>query len=577
MGSGIVPGLRLSPHLTLVQAVGQGAMGKVWLAEDTRHGRVAVKFLAYGRQKDPTSVARFNREFATASTIDSPHVIRMIEYGVMEGDVPFIVMELVQGQTLEDRLEGDEALSLPEIVAVLRQVGHALDAAHVRGIVHRDVKPENILLQANHGGIHVKVLDFGLAKPWLRHTLTGSGVAMGTPDYMSPEQVLGGKHVDHRADLWALAVIAYRLLCGDFPFLADSVHALMFMICRGTFARPSSFGAPPAFDEWFERAFNKDIAQRFGSAAEMLDALEQAVSTLDEEQQMTIRARAATHALTSGVSDDGMTRVRRPSPAVPSDAKTRPLQRPSEVNELARYEVFGVSDDEKTSLLVPRRDSKRGGRAAPSDRAHASERAPASQRPREDPRNSVSGAPTRERPRPRMPDKRGEEAGIGPMLALIVSAMAIGFGVAAAWKNGLFDRWLAWRHRAPAPAAAPPATTASSSAEAETTATPTTNESPAASGAPDENAFLTVHCRPVCQVWVGNQALGLSPIDRAPVPSGRHRVVVYRDPVGSKVLMVDLEPGEHESYDVTMRDPIGQPTPAEPADAPPSATPAPPP
>ena len=559
MASGIFPGMRLAPHLTLVQALGQGAMGKVWLADDARHGRVAVKFLAYGRQRDPLAIARFEREFATASTIESPHVVRMIELGNMADGVPYIVMELLEGENLEERLERPEvALKLQEIVAIVRQVGHALDAAHVRGIVHRDVKPENIVLLANRESMHVKVLDFGLAKPWLRHTLTGSGVAMGTPDYMSPEQVLGGKHVDHRADLWALAVITYRLLCGDFPFQADSVHALMFIICRGQFARPSSFGAPEAFDRWFEHAFHPNIKHRFNSAAEMCVELDRATDMLDDQSQTAIMGRAAMHALGSvGESDDGKTRVRRPAPRVEE-----------------RHEAFDASDDEKT-MLRQQPESIRGlvERSAPNPAnsrpaslhpapSHPANSHPATSHPATSHPASNHPAPSNHPPsihpasvRPRA---KTEDAGVGPMLALIVAAMALGFGVAAAWKHRLFDDLLAaaGRNADPKKLEAPPERELPPSSQPSATPAPLPPPPPepstAASVQPDAKAFLTVRCTPGCGVWIGRKPLGLSPVVDAPVPPGKHRVVVYRDKVGSKVLKVDIEPGERVSYDISM-------------------------
>jgi serine/threonine-protein kinase len=160
---------------------------------------------------------------------------------------------------------------------LLRQIAHALDAAHARGIVHRDIKPENVLLCVEGRKTIVKVLDFGLAKPWgvTGHSLTQTGVLMGTPYFMSPEQLVkGGKNIDGRADLWALAAVAYRVLFGAQPFEAESLHALVFEILKGQFQPVTSVGGAPQLESFFARAFSVDREERFSTARELVDDLE---------------------------------------------------------------------------------------------------------------------------------------------------------------------------------------------------------------------------------------------------------------------------------------------------------------
>jgi len=225
-------GSMVTPSLRLLRPLGQGAMGSVWVAEQVDlGGHVAVKFIAAKKSRDPDTVARFNREAASAAGIDNPHVVQILEHGTTGDGTPFLVMELLDGETLGERLVRLGTVSLQEAKEVLSQVGEALDAAHRLGIVHRDIKPDNLFLTAREFGL-VKVFDFGAAKQWQdqNDALTRTGVVVGTPEYMSPEQVLGTRDVDYRSDLWALAAVVYRMIVGSVPFTADTPHALFLSI-----------------------------------------------------------------------------------------------------------------------------------------------------------------------------------------------------------------------------------------------------------------------------------------------------------------------------------------------------------
>jgi serine/threonine-protein kinase len=166
---------------------------------------------------------------------------------------------------------------LPDVVTIVAQVCKALAKAHAAGIVHRDIKPDNVFLIDSDGDVFVKVLDFGIAKRAEDAALnmTSTGTMVGTPYYMSPEQVLSSKAVDFRCDLWALAVVAYNAITGTLPFVAETLGALCVAISNGSFTPPSRLrpGLPPALDHWFEKALHRDPEQRFGSAKQLAEAL----------------------------------------------------------------------------------------------------------------------------------------------------------------------------------------------------------------------------------------------------------------------------------------------------------------
>ncbi|HEU4407599.1 MAG TPA: serine/threonine-protein kinase [Polyangiaceae bacterium] len=263
----------------LVRLLGQGGMGSVWAADHLRLGtQVAVKFLSPALATEAGPVVRFQHEAMSAAQIKSPHVVQIFDHGVFAGERPYIVMELLEGEDLGRRLERAGPLGLDELARVVAQVCRALAKAHAAGIVHRDLKPDNIFLLDQDGELFVKVLDFGVAKRTnLPHSLdmTDSGLLVGTPNYMSPEQVLDLRPIDQRADLWALGVVAYRCLLGRVPFEGSSLGAVCVAIERGVFEPPSRGRAdvPPELDAWFAKALSRDPAARFGSAREMAEAL----------------------------------------------------------------------------------------------------------------------------------------------------------------------------------------------------------------------------------------------------------------------------------------------------------------
>jgi serine/threonine-protein kinase len=201
-------------------------------------------------------------------------VVNILDYATTPTGLPYIVMELLEGEDLEARIRGDRTLCLEDSSRVFVQICKALTKAHALGIVHRDIKPENVFLFDHEGDLFVKVLDFGIAKG---ETLSPSIIVettLGTPSFMSPEQLFLPKEVDHRSDLWSAAVVVYRCLTGRLPFDSDNLVARGLAIRRGAFAAPSSHDSalPRALDAWFKKALSFDPAARFQSASEMAHA-----------------------------------------------------------------------------------------------------------------------------------------------------------------------------------------------------------------------------------------------------------------------------------------------------------------
>jgi serine/threonine-protein kinase len=269
----------IADKFRLKRRLGRGGMGSVWAADHLAlNSEVAVKIIDPAIATNEEALGRFLREAQAAAALRSPHVVQTFDYGVHDG-VPFIAMELLEGQSLAQRLEQVGRLSLEETAKILAQVGRAIARAHEVGIVHRDLKPDNIFLVKNDDEEIAKVLDFGIAKATGNalgnSSQTRTGAILGTPYYMSPEQVEGNRGVDHRADLWSLAIIAFECVTGHRPFESEALGDLILQICVRPIRKPSSVlpGTPASFDEWYEKATQRDPANRFQSARELTNAL----------------------------------------------------------------------------------------------------------------------------------------------------------------------------------------------------------------------------------------------------------------------------------------------------------------
>jgi serine/threonine-protein kinase len=275
--SGLVAG-----KYEVVRLIGRGGMGSVWEGRHASIGtRFAIKFIdkEYAESEDARS--RFVNEARAAATIQSKHAIQIFDHGVTDEGRPYLVMELLTGEPLDKRLERLGRIPLPETARILGQVCRALQRAHDAGIIHRDLKPENIFLvrSLDDDDESAKVLDFGIAKikgpPGQLTSSTKTGAVLGTPYYMSPEQARGLRNLDYRSDLWSLGIIAYKCVTGVLPFDGESVGDLLVKICTAPPPTPSMTvpGLPATFDAWFFRALEREPKDRFGSAAELSDAL----------------------------------------------------------------------------------------------------------------------------------------------------------------------------------------------------------------------------------------------------------------------------------------------------------------
>jgi eukaryotic-like serine/threonine-protein kinase len=256
-----------------------GGMGEIWKAEHLTLGTTAaVKLVDTADRDNPHEIlARFQLEARAAAQLRSPHVVQILDHGV-DGHVAFMVMELLEGESLEGRLERRGKLPPDEVAYILSEVCLAMEQAHAAGVIHRDLKPSNIFLARQPDGrIVTKVLDFGIAKvlktPRESRFQTQAGVVVGTPSYMSPEQVLG-KPLDARSDLWALSVIAFECIAGQRLINGETLGEIFLQICAAPLPAPSTLGTvPPSFNAWFERATARDPERRFQTATEFAAAL----------------------------------------------------------------------------------------------------------------------------------------------------------------------------------------------------------------------------------------------------------------------------------------------------------------
>jgi serine/threonine kinase PknH len=258
-------------------------MGEVYRAYDTVHQRVvAIKLLLGSLSADPEYRARFEREARIAASLREQHIIPIHRFGEIDGRL-FIDMRLVDGEDLGKVLARDGALDPRRAVGIVAQIAAALDAAHDANLVHRDVKPANVLLADHASGMadSVYLVDFGIARDSTTNTsLTVTGAAVGTPDYMAPERFTAGR-IDRRADIYALGCLLYEMLAGRKPFAGGEYPALLFKHLNAEPPKPSAAraGIPVALDAVVARSMAKNPDERFGTAGELAAAAEQALTS----------------------------------------------------------------------------------------------------------------------------------------------------------------------------------------------------------------------------------------------------------------------------------------------------------
>ncbi len=412
-------GTILSEKYRVTREIGRGGMAAVYEAENIGIGkRVAIKVLAQELTTSQVVVERFFREARAAAAIRSPYICDVYDSGRLEEGPPFLVLELLEGESLYERMTKVRYFDIPTTLAIASQVCRGLTKAHAANIVHRDLKPENIFIGKDEdGALLAKILDFGLAKFYTpldgsgdakQSRLTREGAVFGTPAYMSPEQVRGQGAVDHRADLWALACIVYECFTGRTVWQTEQGVAMTFaQIASAPVPDPLVYrpDLPPRFKDWFDKALDRRIDQRFQTAREFSDEL---IGALDPSARVDTSG-----AFRQDVS--GMyARVSAPAPGV--QEAEGPLE-------------FSLPPPPPTSVKAPKSDEPPGaaaGDGVPRGTTATFETPPRGPQPEPDPVKVAQDKPSR-----------------GVTLGLVAAfALAVGGGGYVAWTKMQNDQKL---------------------------------------------------------------------------------------------------------------------------------------
>jgi len=409
--SGLSPGDVIAGKFRLERVIGRGGMGAVWAGRHLQLDMpVALKFI------EPASVTpgaagdgadariRFEREARAAGQIRSPHVVHILDHGI-DGDRPYIAMELLEGEDLGQRLRRERRIGLLAASRIVTQAAKALRRAHEAGIIHRDLKPGNIFLARFDDDEVVKLLDFGVAKMRRAGAIdeplaTQVGVVFGSPSYLSPEQARGARAIDHRSDLWSLAVILFRSITGVKPFEAASIADLVVKLCIDPLPVPSRVAPelPPAIDRFFERAFARDPDLRFSSAPELAAAFEAAIAAPPPLPVLAIAEPVADRLLAEPTPSTGTSAFpsggwrQAPEPSKPHAARSR--SRSPRVLAAMAASLGGAALAALGILLVARQGPPRAGAPGAAPQASATSRTPpASSLPEGLPKGPPEGPP----------------------------------------------------------------------------------------------------------------------------------------------------------------------------------------
>src|SRR5205807_7648104 len=261
-------GQTLARKYLVEKLIKRGGMGSVYQGKHVlMDKRVAIKVLRPSLALDNNVVARFSREAKAASRISHPHAVTVTDFGEDEKGVVFLVMEYLDGRTLKEIIKSDGAMAVHRAVEIIRQVAGALDAAHEQGVVHRDLKSDNVMLSQTKGGEWAKVLDFGIAKIQQPEgardiDITAANLVIGTPQYMSPEQCSQSSPIDARSDVYSLGVIAYEMLAGRVPFSGESPTVIMMKQVQD--APPSVVEVRPGLHAAIGKVIEKSLAKQPG-------------------------------------------------------------------------------------------------------------------------------------------------------------------------------------------------------------------------------------------------------------------------------------------------------------------------
>jgi serine/threonine-protein kinase len=367
-------GLTIGGRYLIKGILGEGGMGTVYDAEHLGLSRqVAIKVLSPSQAKKRVAVKRFQQEARAAGAIGHPNICEVYDLGQLDDASPYLVMERLAGQTLAERIQKEGGLPFPDVIEIMTQVLSGLQAAHEKGIIHRDIKPENIFLARRIGAPPIiKLLDFGVSKMMPEFQtgedqldLTRTGMVMGTPYYMSPEQARGERNLDGRVDVYACGVVMYEAIAGKRPFLAPNYNALLLAIINTTprslrEVRPNT---PPELELIITHAMAKNRVDRYASAKHFLrdiapPAPDQSSPRLPPPPNAEERMRAQQ---LGGVlrqrRDTGPTDSRRrvPEPAPSRPVPPPPGSRPKVESDSIEIPIDVVVDDnDATAIYDPR-------------------------------------------------------------------------------------------------------------------------------------------------------------------------------------------------------------------------------
>src|SRR6185503_19128264 len=317
-------GQTLASKYLIEKLIKRGGMGSVYLGKHILMDKtVAIKVLRPSLAMDDDVVRRFSREAKAASRISHPHAVSVTDFGESENGVVFLVMEYLDGQTLKEIIKSEGQMGLNRAVEIIRQVSGALDAAHEQGVVHRDLKSDNIMLSQTNGGDWAKVLDFGIAKIQQTETpdadITAANLVIGTPQYMSPEQCSQSTTIDARSDIYSLGIIIYEMLAGQLPFTGESPTVIMMKQVQDP--PPSILDVRPDLPATISALISKSLAKqpadRFQKAGELLAALSQAFAS-DEAQEVAAPATVPNVPVAAVDDEDEVTIVHAPESVPPA-------------------------------------------------------------------------------------------------------------------------------------------------------------------------------------------------------------------------------------------------------------------
>jgi len=290
------PGSFFADRFRLGKALGAGGMGAVFRAEDLVDQRpVAIKILLKGAQDDQAR-QRFERESQILASIDHPGIVSILRHGyATHRRIPWLAMELLEGETLRERIQRSGPMNPSQVASILGSAADALEAAHAQGVIHRDLKPDNIFLPES--GPSVKLLDFGLSLSLSSKKLTATGTVIGTPRYMAPEQIASAHKSGAAADIYALGVVVYECLTGESPFTASDQGQLLGAILQGRLEPLSSRrpDLPEAVQDVVERATTKKPEDRFPTPRALAEAFTEAIGGRLSKPQFSVDAARGSH------------------------------------------------------------------------------------------------------------------------------------------------------------------------------------------------------------------------------------------------------------------------------------------